>query len=142
MIFSSHNPRAVLVSPAWNRQRLRSMATRVGREGPLRSKLIYGGLTGARATLAVVQAAVNSARRVIQRFPTRTFWHGEGYLFDSVHGGLRTHYWIPSRCIDDLASYGFRVLEVQGDDRSGREHPLFTDWYYYAFAAPLGRETK
>lgn len=142
LIFSSHNPRAVLVSPAWNGERLRSMATRAGRGRPLRSKLIYGGLTSARAALAVVQAAVNSTRRVVQRFPTRTLWHGEGYLCDSVHGGLRTHYWIPSRCIAELASYGFRVMEVQGDDRSHRQHSLFTDWYYYAFAAPGGRETK
>jgi ubiquinone/menaquinone biosynthesis C-methylase UbiE len=140
MIFSSHNPRAVLVAPAWNRERLRSMAARIGGGRPLSSKLVYGGLMGARALLAVAQAAVYSARRVIQRLPKRTFWSGEGYLFDIVHGGLRTHYWIPSRCIAELASYGFRVLEVQGDDRSGRDHLLFTDWYYYAFASPFERE--
>ena len=141
LILSSHNPRAVLVAPSWNRERLRSMAARIGGGRPF-SKLVYGGLTGARAILAVAQSLVKSAGRVVQRVPNRTFWRGQGYLLDAVHGGLRTHYWVPARCIAELASYGFRVLEVQGDNRSRREHPLFTDWYYYAFAAPFSEETK
>jgi SAM-dependent methyltransferase len=142
LILSSHNPRAVLVVPSWNRERLRLMAARIGGAWQLGSRLVYAGLTGARAMLAVAQSLVNSARRVVQRVPNRAFWDGQGYLLDSAHGGLRTHYWVPSRCIAELANYGFRVLEVQGDDRSRREHPWFTDWYYYAFAAPLTRETN
>ena len=142
LILSSHNPRAVLLAPAWNRERLRSMAARLGGGRPFTRKLVYGGLTGARAILAVAQSLVNSARRAVQRLPSRTFWRGQGYLLDAVHGGLRTHYWVPAQCIAELASHGFRVLEVRGDVRSGREHPLFTDWYYYAFATPFTRETN
>jgi SAM-dependent methyltransferase len=142
MIFSSHNPRAVLIAPAWNRERLRLMAVRIGGGRPLATRLGYAGLTAARAVLAVGQSLVRSARRIVQRVPKRTFWRGEGYLFDIAHGGLRMHYSVPSRCITELASYGFRVLEVKGDNRSRRDHPLFTDWYYYAFAAPSTGETK
>ena len=142
LILSSHNPRAVLVAPSWNRERLRLMAARIGGGRPLANRLAYAGLTGARAMLAVAQSLVKSTRRVVQRLPKRTFWRGEGYLFDMAHGGLRLHYWVPSRCIAELTSYGFRMLEVQGDNRSRRDHPLFTDWYYYAFAAPFTEETK
>jgi SAM-dependent methyltransferase len=140
LIFSSHNPRAVLVAPAWNRERLRSMAARVAGEGRLGNTLAYAALTGARAALAVGQSLVNSAGRVVRRVPSRTFWRGEGYFFDSAHGGLRMHYWSPARCIAELADRGYRLLEVRADVVTHRDHTLFTDWYYYAFATPATRE--
>lgn len=145
LIFSSHNPRAVLVAPAWNRERLRLLAARIAGGRRLSGKLAYAGLTCLRAALAVVQSLASSAGRVVRRVPSRAFWLGQGDLFDSsAHGGLRMHYWVPARCIAELSRYGFRMVEVRGDDLPRREHPLFTDWYYYAFAAstPEGVDSR
>jgi SAM-dependent methyltransferase len=142
LVFSSHNPRAVLVAPAWNRERLRSMATRISGKWRLGNALAYGGLTVARAGVAFAQSLVGSAGRVVRRVPSRTFWTGEGYFFDRAHGGLRMHYWTPARCIAELAGRGFRVLEVRADVVTHRDHGLFTDWYYYAFATPATTETS
>jgi hypothetical protein len=61
------------------------------------------------------------------------FWRGEGYLFDSVHGGLMTHYSAPARVIHELAQFDFQVTAQLGSDYPQRERTFVTDWYYYVF---------
>ena len=95
-----------------------------------------GMLTTLRAILAFGQAAGATVLRVVQRFPSRMFWRGEGSLVDSAHGGLLTHYWIPARVIVELDAACLRPLRVLGDDYPQPSHPYATDWYYYVFAKP------
>ncbi len=137
LIFSSHNPRAVLVTPAWNRERLRAMAERMTGGHRSAGKLAYAGLTVARAGWAAAQSVAASTDRILRRVPRRAFWRGDGYMFDVAHGGLRTHYWVPSRCVSELARHGFQLLHFRADiPPRRRQQLLFADWYYYAFAAP------
>jgi|ERR1700722_2068675 SAM-dependent methyltransferase len=134
LIFSSHNPRAILAWRGWNRTRLRRIARRLaGRSAWLYSALL-ASLTGARFTLALAQSAWSSLLRFLRRVPSPTFWRGEGNLADTAHGGLLTHYWIPERAIDELTSFHFRIERVVGNEYPQPPREYATDWYYYLFA--------
>lgn len=137
VVFSSHNARAVLIRPRWNRERLQWIAQRFSGG----SKALYGLfltiLTLARSALALVQAIGRTLQRVLERVPSRVFWRGEGNLIDSAHGGLLTHYWIPSRVIAELADLHLRPECIVGDDYPEPSHSCCTDWYYYVFRKPF-----
>jgi ubiquinone/menaquinone biosynthesis C-methylase UbiE len=134
LIFSSHNPRAILGWRGWNRTRLRRIARRLaGRSAWLYSAL-FASLTSARFTMALGQSAWSSLLRFLRRVPSPTFWRGEGNLADTAHGGLLTHYWIPERAIDELASFHFRIERVVGNEYPQPPREYATDWYYYLFA--------
>jgi len=135
-IFSSHNARAVLVRPRWNRQRLQGIARRFSADSKILYWLWLMLLTSARSSLAFAQAAGATLLRVLKRIPSRAFWLGEGSLVDSAHGGLLTHYCIPSRVITELDALHFRPERVLGDDYPQPSPPYATDWYYYVFAKP------
>ena len=62
------------------------------------------------------------------------FWQGEGHALDSAHGGLMTHYWIPSRAIAEVRRFGFEVVTFVGDDFPRTSYMFVTDWYYYVFS--------
>jgi SAM-dependent methyltransferase len=133
LIFSSHNPRAVVVRRRWNRERLQRLARRFsGGWGPLYNLLLVG-FSDVRSVLAVGQSAWATLMR-LRRILSRAFWRGEGHLVDSAHRGLFTHYWIPERVIDELDHAHFRVERVLGDDYPQASHHYTTDWYYYVFA--------
>jgi SAM-dependent methyltransferase len=134
LIFSSHNARAILVSVRWNRGRLQRAARRVSAESTALYWLLLGLLTSARWALAFGQAVGATLVRAFHRIPTRIFWRGEGNLIDSAHGGLLTHYSIPSRVIAELEALHFRPERILGDDHPQPSHPYSTDWYYYVFA--------
>jgi ubiquinone/menaquinone biosynthesis C-methylase UbiE len=134
LIFSSHNPRAILVRRGWNRDRLERIARRFsGRSARLYSSL-FAGLTSLRFTLAVGQSAWSSLPRFFKRVPSQMFWRGEGNLADTAHGGLLTHYWIPECAIDELASLKFRIERIVGNEYPQPHREYATDWYYYLFA--------
>ncbi len=133
-IFSSHNPRAIVVRPAWSRERLRAFAAQLlgGRTqwvGPLAAVL-----TPAKAVHSLVRAASDTVVRTVHRIAMPAFWHGEGHALDSVHGGLMTHYWIPSRAIAEVSRFGFEVITFMGDDFPRTSRRFTTDWYYYVFS--------
>ncbi|HMC61313.1 MAG TPA: class I SAM-dependent methyltransferase [Candidatus Solibacter sp.] len=134
VIFSSHNPRAVVAPPMWDRERLRRIARRFGGELAVLAGLLFGGLVCARVALAWGQVAVASLSRLCRRIPSPAFWKGEGYLRDSAHGGLLTHYSIPERTIAEMNRARFRVVRVMGDDYPRNSSPCWTGWYYYVFA--------
>jgi ubiquinone/menaquinone biosynthesis C-methylase UbiE len=144
LIFSSHNPRAILVRPSWSAKRMEELARRLAGGSSLLASPVRLVLTGARAAKAFVASAVQSITRTIRRVPKRAFWHGDGYLVDSVHGGLVTHYAVPERVVAELVRFGYRLLRLQGDDYPQVSHPYITDWYYYVFAktaVPTSRDT-
>ena len=132
-IFSSHNPRAVLVRPRWNLDRLQKIARRCSPQSAFLHKLVLAAFTSARFGIALVQSAWLSLLRILRRVPSRAFWAGEGDLVDSSHGGLFTHYSVPDRVVAEFSRAGFRVERVLGDDYPLVSHPYSTDWYYYVF---------
>jgi SAM-dependent methyltransferase len=134
LLFSSHNPRSILVRPLWNRANVRRVADRVGRRGGFTGEAVFLLLNLAAAVRAFVRAAWATAGRLLTRAPSRAFRHGEGCLYDSAHGGLTTHCGVPGRVIAGLERHGFRPLRVLGDDYPAPSREYWTDWYYYVFS--------
>ena len=136
LIFSSHNPRSVLVRPAWNRQRVESFCARWCSP----KSVFFGPLLAlsntARRALAAGQAGVATLARLSRAVASRAFWYGEGDVFDSAHGGLFTHCWIPARALKAVAARGFQVETYMGDDYPRRSGIFVTDWFYYVFRKP------
>ena len=132
-IFSSHNPRSILVRVSWNRQRVRNLAETIARRTPILVSPLFGVLIAARVTLAVLRSTVQSMGRAARRLPTKLFWQGQGYWMDSVHGGLKTRYAVPAKVVAELRKFGFTLLRVLGDDYPMISSQWVTGWYYYVF---------
>jgi SAM-dependent methyltransferase len=137
VIFSSHNARAVLKLPSWNRERLRRVARQYSADSRLLYWLLWALLTFARSALALGQAVKATLLRVWKRIPSRLFWRGEGSLVDSAHGGLLTHYSTPRGVISELDALRLRPVRILGDDYPQPSHAYVTDWYYYVFTKPF-----
>jgi ubiquinone/menaquinone biosynthesis C-methylase UbiE len=134
LIFSSHNARAVLIRPQLNREWLRQIARRFSHGSRMLYWLLWAVLMVGRLIIAFGRSASATSLRLLKRIPSRVFWRGEGNLVDSAHGGLLTHYWIPSRVITELSALHLRPMRILGDDYPQPSHPYATDWYYYVFA--------
>jgi ubiquinone/menaquinone biosynthesis C-methylase UbiE len=134
LIFSSHNPRSLLVRPAWDRARLHAFAEKFASRQNRFFPAFVSLLTVAKTLHAVCRAFAHSAARVVRRIATPALWRGEGYLFDSAHGGLMTHYFTPVRAIQELADFDFQIAAQLGDDYPMRSRTSMTDWYYYVFS--------
>ena len=132
-IFSSHNPRSVLVRADWDRGRLHAFARRFVSQRNVCFPLVVAVLTAGKTTHAFLSAAIRGAVKMIQRLPSSAFWHGEGDLFDSSHGGLLIHCSIPNRVIAELNQFDFQLLRLMGYDYPQTSRALLTDWYYYVF---------
>jgi len=133
LIFSSHNPRAILSRPAWNPEKIEEVAQRLAGNkkrllGTARFLLLWF-----RVAAALVRSAMLSVLLVLRRVRRRAFWIGDGYMVDPAHGGLLTHYAVPERVITEAERHGFRFLRLAGDDYPQNSHLYVTDWYYYAF---------
>jgi SAM-dependent methyltransferase len=134
LIFSSHNPRSILVRASWNPQRLGDVAEiLVGSDSVLFRPLVWS-LSSVRAILAGLQAVLRSLDRAARRLPTRAFWRGQGYWRDPTHGGLETHSAAPEIVARELGGFGFRLLRVLGDDYPLVSRRYVTDWYYYVLS--------
>jgi ubiquinone/menaquinone biosynthesis C-methylase UbiE len=133
LIFSSHNPRSILVRPAWDRERLRTFARKLVSEQSTFFPAILWSLTGAKRLHSFLRAIAESAGRVLRRVPTPAFWRGEGHLFDPAHGGWMAHCWTPARVREELARFDFRQAAILGDDYPSPSSEFVTDWYYYVF---------
>src|ERR1700727_1555697 len=116
LIFSTHNPRSLVVGWHWDWDRLRTMANRFSAASGFLFGLILAGLSCAKIGLALFRVGLESVPRALRRIRTRTFWLGEGYLFDPSHGGLWTHCAIPNRVIAELDKFQFTFLQVLPED--------------------------
>jgi ubiquinone/menaquinone biosynthesis C-methylase UbiE len=134
LIFSSHNPRAILISPGWDRRRVRAFARKLVSRHPSLFPLAFGVATAAKSLDAFLRAVAGSAARVIRRVPRSAFWRGEGNVFDSEHGGLVTHCWTPDHVVSQLAEFDFQLTTCVGCDYPRSAHAFATDWYYYVFS--------
>jgi SAM-dependent methyltransferase len=133
-IFSSHNPRAMLVRASWNTKRVRGMAESFAGRNPRLFCLILASLTVLRAVVAWLQAFRKSLGRIFRKLPARFFWTGRGYSMDPAHGGLTTFYSTPVQTVRELEANGFHVVQIMGDDYPRTSHLYSTDWYYYVFS--------
>src|SRR5271170_5057596 len=100
-IFSSHNPRAVFLRPAWNPRKIDEIARMlVGQRKwllePARILLLC-----LRVAVAVAKSAMDSVLRLSRRVWHRAFWSGDGFMVDPAHGGLLSHYAVPARVITE-----------------------------------------
>ena len=137
-IFSSHNPRAVLQRPSWNPKCIDEIARRIAGGRHALYIMCKQLLTLARQCVAFAQAFAISVGRCCQRLGKRAFWSGDGWMLDSAHGGLVTHYAIPRHVTEELADAGFELREVLGDDYPLTSGSLWTGWYYYTCVATAG----
>lgn len=130
LIFSSHNPRAILARPDWEAARSRVAAKRAaaGEAGRLAFRIWEMCALADAAFLAIKTSALWILRYSMQA----PFWRGEGHMLDSE--GLMTHFWIPRKVIAELTQFAFRPIDMRGDDYPRKSRMLLTGWYYYVFA--------
>jgi ubiquinone/menaquinone biosynthesis C-methylase UbiE len=122
LIFSSHNPRAILVRTNQETAELRRPAPSPGVFG----RVFHNALN---QSVKYFTSARASIRRVFSYGTKSPFWRGEGYIIDAEN--LMTHCWTPKKAIAELAQYGFRFITFQGDDFPRKSYLLTTDWCYY-----------
>jgi SAM-dependent methyltransferase len=132
LIFSSHNPRAVIIRRSWNRERLWKIAKKYSAGAKWLCWIWWILLASIRIALAYAQTIGATLLRAVQRVPTRMFWHGEGTRLDITHG-IVTHYWTPHRAVRELTAFRFSAQRILGDDYPQASHAYATDWYYYVF---------
>lgn len=133
LIFSSHNPRAIVVRPSWNRERVTRLARSLSGDSQIVFKFVKLILKAGRMLVAVLQALLATLLRVISRLPRRTFWRGEGEFLDAAHGGLLTHYSVPHLIIPESAAAQLTPVRVVGEDYPKESGAFVSDWYYYVF---------
>jgi ubiquinone/menaquinone biosynthesis C-methylase UbiE len=134
LVFSSHNPRSLLIRPAWDRARLQAFAEKLISRQSRFLPAFVSLLIVAKTLHSVCRALVHSSARILRRIAAPALWRGEGYMFDSAHGGLMTHYFTPARAIRELADFDFQITARLGDDYPMRSRTFMTDWYYYVFS--------
>jgi len=134
LIFSSHNPRALLVDTGWSCGHLRDIAGRIAGGNALTFYLVLGALTCTRVGLSAARTLRAVAPRAVRRLPTTAFWRGEGYFLDPSHGGLLTHCAVPDCVIAEVTQFSFTLLRVLPEDYPRRSRAWSTRWYYFAFS--------
>jgi ubiquinone/menaquinone biosynthesis C-methylase UbiE len=128
LIFSSHNPRALITRPESSKSRQHNPAHLTERI------LMLLRLLADHA--AIYFTLVCSMLHRVIRYGLRSpFWRGEGYMPDEVK--LMTHFGTPKNAIDELSRYGFQFVALQGDDYPKKSYQLITNWYYYIFKKVL-----
>jgi SAM-dependent methyltransferase len=133
LIFSSHNPRAILSRPAWNPAKIEALARHLSGHRNWLFEVFRLPLLWLQVVAALFRSGVESVLRFFGRVGRRAFWSGDGYMVDPAHGGLLTHYAVPERVVAELQHRGFRFLRLAGNDYPRHSLALVTDWYYYVF---------
>jgi SAM-dependent methyltransferase len=133
-VFSSHNPRSIVVWRGWDPERVRAFSRRLVGGSRILYPLAVGAVTTAKAAISFFRSASESVSRMGQRVPRQAFWKRKGYMIDPAHPGLLNHYWTPENAISELQSLGFQNLGVWCDEYPRKRSIYRADWYYYAFA--------
>ncbi len=116
-IFSSHNARVMFVRP------------------------MLRGTDLPRQLWRVARAGAKSVQLALRQLGTQSFWEGEGYVRDPVHGGLTMHVATEEKTIDETSRAGFTLVDVIGALHPAQSSWLSQPWYYYVFRRP-GAETR
>lgn len=124
LIFSSHNPRAIVVLPeAVTDQPQRSPAVPNHRGSALKR-----AITNSAMVLKGIRFSVHRMGCYGLKTP---FWRGEGYMLDTE--GLMTHFATPKKTLAELRRCGFQFIRLEGNEYPRKAYPLITNWYYYVF---------
>jgi ubiquinone/menaquinone biosynthesis C-methylase UbiE len=127
LIFSSHNPRAIVVRPEFAAIGSQESSASLELSGRI-SALLRQARNYVAEALTAIASSIGMAYRYALKAP---FWRGEGYMLDCEN--LMTHFWVPKRAILELQQCGFDFIDLQGDDYPRKSHLLVTEWYYYVF---------
>jgi ubiquinone/menaquinone biosynthesis C-methylase UbiE len=134
LIFSTHNPRALIVGWDWKWDLIRKRAGEIANTQGLNYALVVSFVTCGKLGAALYKVASQSIPRIFQRVATSMFWRGQGYNFDSSHGGLTTHFAIP-RCVSrEVSSFPFELRQILPEDYPRSAKAWRTRWYYYIFS--------
>lgn len=107
-LFSSHNARQLALWPSLRGARPHQVAWRL------------------------LRSLARSPAVGLRTLRSGAFAHGEGFIEDPVHGGMRLYVSTRRAFAPQLAAAGLEVLEVvRGPDRSAPSD-LLTSWHYYA----------
>jgi SAM-dependent methyltransferase len=74
---------------------------------------------------------VHNRGHVWRMIRTRVLLRGEGYVLEPTHGGLRTHYATREKVRQELAQFGFKVLEILPHDFPSTPSRFSVPWYHY-----------
>jgi ubiquinone/menaquinone biosynthesis C-methylase UbiE len=107
-IFSSHNARIIGIWP--------NLSTAKGIQIPWR----------------IVRAIGKTATIAPRMLLSRTWWNQEGYIRDSVHGGMIHYVSTPQTMKPQLTRAGFEVVDIKGGEFPCQAASFLTPWYYYA----------
>jgi ubiquinone/menaquinone biosynthesis C-methylase UbiE len=107
-IFSSHNASILGVWPQWK------------------------GASGLRIPWRIVRSIGKSASLCFRNITRLSWWKGEGYIHDPVHGGMDHYVSTPRTMIPQLNKAGLEVLETVGGHYPRVKSIYLTPWTYYA----------
>jgi len=113
-VFSSHNAKALGIWP--------QLHTARGFQVPWRMYL----------------AGSKTMRIALRALTSTTYFAGEGYIHDPVHGGLATYTSTPATMAPQLEEAGLEIIEVVGGHYPEVRSPHLTPWYYYACRKAAG----
>jgi SAM-dependent methyltransferase len=109
LLFSQHNARFLFTRP------------------------VFAGVGPVRAAWRLVYSALQSARNVLYRLPSRAFRRGVGYVVDpAAHGGLRVFTATPAHARAELEAAGFRLERCLPAPHVDTRSSVCVPWYYYA----------
>ena len=110
-VISEHNPRALIVRP----RPVRNVSPKL-------------------AVARLARAARESFARIARLGRTEMVRRGDGYYYETQHGGTWWHAALPSRVVREVEAFGFRrVGEIVGFDHPLKARRFVTGWYYYTF---------
>lgn len=107
-IFSSHNASILGIWPQWK------------------------GASGLRIPWRILRSIGKSASLCFRNITKRSWWNGEGYIHDPVHGGMDHYVSTPRTMTPQLKQAGLEVLETVGGHFPGVKSIYLTPWTYYA----------
>lgn len=84
--------------------------------------------------LRMVWRTVRSSRNLVLIFKQllrSSFYRGEGYIVDGVHGGHLMHVTTPSHVQRELEAEGFEIVECVSSVHLHNTGQFTTPWYYY-----------
>ena len=131
-IFSSHNARCVF--PRADKDTARNSADYIAAKlFPKRSQAqtICSSLASIFALLGLRLSLAYGC--ILHKLGPSVFWHGDGFFFDPVHGGLHTRATTPRRVMAEMESFKFDSIDLVSSEFPEETSTLTTGWYYYVF---------
>jgi SAM-dependent methyltransferase len=93
--------------------------------------LDFEGANLVRVIWRLVRAGMILAEAVARRLAEPAFWRGSGYIQDTVHGGLHTHFSTPASIARDASAAGLTVVEHRGHFYRKQIPSSLPVWIYY-----------